>query len=828
MKSWPLKILSGIIIAAPMMSAGLPKLPNKSVAKYEGEEIARALMWQREEGVNLCNGYYLMPKEIEGQTPIAPVTNEDTSITADQGTLFASSGTSTLTGNVTAIQQGRALYSQKAYVDRNSQGKLCRIRLTGKVSGDEPDKRFVADFASRNFLTKNTSFKNMLYRYYKPNSKYGPYDAWGTAEDAREDANGTIYLKRATYSTCVPGHSPWHLYAKDMVLDKQSGRGTSWSTWLMVGPVPVLYSPYLNFSISRQRKTGFLSPRFEHSHRNGYIYTVPFYFNLAPNYDLITKTKYFSKRGVKFNNRFRYMWEGSGGTIQANIIPHDRLFARKRRENLDQYSNKSTTRPYRRLENDKNTRGYLGLRHFTNFNENWSMKEEANFVTDDYYLEDFTHNLLSSTTTQLPNSAVFDYKGPYSSGKIKFLAYQTLHPINQATVNPSYTQIPDIQWNLDTIEGPYGINLNWTNDATYFDHEQTFGVKPTGLRFFTAPTLSLPYRPLWGYVIPMVRLNTQFYNLFTTTNNYSKNSFHMIPSFSLDNGLYFERKWPWSTHLYTQTLEPRLYYTYTPKVNQSDHPNFNTTLPAFDYARSFRMNRNIGVDRIGAANRLSYALTSKLFDPMTGFQVLSGSVSSGLNFSEETVCEEDRDVCLRRVIEPVAGSFGYNISSAFSISANSSYDFKKKSHRIGTTTARLSYNEEDNRIVHIEYLYKKGGDKFPGAPVNSYKNDLSRIHVGASWLLFQHWHPIADFRYNLSHNQLQQRLYGIEYDGCCFDLRVVRTINQLRVNDEGSPTYDRDFFLQIQLKGLGKYVSKDPHKVIQKGLSEYNDVFVRQ
>ena len=85
-----------------------------------------------------------------------------------------------------------------------------------------------------------------------------------------------------------------------------------------------------------------------------------------------------------------------------------------------------------------------------------------------------------------------------------------------------------------------------------------------------------------------------------------------VPTFSVDSGLVFER----DTNLFgakggTQTLEPRLFYVYTPYRDQSQFPNFDTADGTFNLTQIFTENRFVGSDRIGDANQVTAAVVSR-------------------------------------------------------------------------------------------------------------------------------------------------------------------------------------------------------------------------
>ena len=70
-------------------------------------------------------------------------------------------------------------------------------------------------------------------------------------------------------------------------------------------------------------KSGLLFPSFGHSGNNGYQLDVPYYFNLAPNYDATLTPGYLSKRGVHSAANFAILTAGSRGQLEENFLPND-------------------------------------------------------------------------------------------------------------------------------------------------------------------------------------------------------------------------------------------------------------------------------------------------------------------------------------------------------------------------------------------------------------------------------------------------------------------------------------------------------------------------
>ena len=105
----------------------------------------------------------------------------------------------------------------------------------------------------------------------------------GAGEARRLDFEGEGYyrLQNATYSTCSPQHRDWFAEVDELTLDYNREVGQATNARVIFAGVPILYSPWLSFSLNNQRKTGLLSPTLGSTSQGGLDYTQPVYWNIA-------------------------------------------------------------------------------------------------------------------------------------------------------------------------------------------------------------------------------------------------------------------------------------------------------------------------------------------------------------------------------------------------------------------------------------------------------------------------------------------------------------------------------------------------------------------
>ena len=123
------------------------------------------------------------------------------------------------------------------------------------------------------------------------------------------------------YTTCPPGSEDWLIEGKSILLDTNSGVGTAKGMKLRFKSVPILYLPHMSFPISDARKSGFLTPEIGSSARSGNEIRVPYYWNIAPNYDATITPRLLTDRGLQIAANFRYLTRRNEGRVRRITCP---------------------------------------------------------------------------------------------------------------------------------------------------------------------------------------------------------------------------------------------------------------------------------------------------------------------------------------------------------------------------------------------------------------------------------------------------------------------------------------------------------------------------
>lgn len=805
-------------------------MPDTPLDPTMRAKVSQCLGWVEAENHSVCRGFY-QPIEIQ---PLADA--NEVQIRADNVAL-SPQGTSLLKGNVEVRQSQRMVLAQTATVFRDPKTHaVTRIELLDKVRYLEPDRLMLARKATINPQDKSGVIEDVLYRF-KTTRAQAVLPAWGRAKWVQRYPNQNYLLKKATYSTCSPKDRAWEVDASEITLDKAKGRGVARNAKLRVGKVPLLYTPYLSFPTTKERKSGFLMPLVGYSNLTGFDLATPYYLNLAPNLDATVVPHAYSMRGVMLGGNTRFLTPHSNGVVGGNFLPKDAFF----RNFLDSHQS-----AFPELTGISTNRWSAMVHDTTRFFDNLVMNVNFQQVSDDYYLQDFSSNMAVATENQLLRQGDLSYSTDHWLLKGMVQSYQTLHPINQSEVANIYARLPQLFAQGNYTDLPLHSELSVLGQFDYFQWTgQNVLQQPQGARFHLNPTLALPQRQPWGYVTPSVQLVENQYDLSTPINASSGIYKHAqafnrtIPRFSVDSGLTFERNDNLWGKFFTQTLEPRVYYLNVPYQNQSEFPAFDSAYMIFNTDQLFRDNRFSGFDRISDANQLAYAATSRWISANTGRELASVTVGQLRYFSPRRVqlCYNADGNCVdsplflgyvspTETYSPIASKAAYALTSKLSASAD--YVWDPATNATNNGNLNLHYRPKPDRMLTLGYNYLVSGNVFMVPEMNVQDNALHQITAGYGWPFSEKWSSLGVYSYNISKQYSMMTFFGLQYDSCCWAARLVggRAFKSIGV-DSLSPQYNNSVFFQVLLKGLGSVSSSDPASTIQSFLPGYPNIFGR-
>jgi LPS-assembly protein len=654
--------------------------------------------------------------------------------------------------------------SEKIITTGNTNIDLESMSLRGsKLSLKLSDETGQMDDASFIFKNADKPEKSVIKRGVVVTKR--SYDFRGDAKAIFFEGENKKRLQSSRITTCEADSDDWYIKSSNMEVNTKTDRVNATNAILEFKGLPVLYTPSIDFSLNKNRKSGFLGSTFGTTSQGGFDFRVPYYFNISPNMDATLTARYLGKRGPLADGEFRYLTENYSGFNQLQYMNHDQ-------------------------SSGQDNRYYVKLDHRHKFNNGWSASYNYQKVSDDTYFSDLATMIQVTSVVNLPQRANINYAGETWKFNALTEKYQTLTNAS----NSPYQRLP--QLNLSGRKDFDSYILDLKSQWAYFDKDEkfTYGLneKPTGSRLSITPGISVPFTRTYGYVKPKLSANVRSYNL---NNSSIGNKDIFTPIVSVDSGMYFDRTVNLLNQNFTNTLEPRLFYVYIPYKDQSALPNFDTGLADLNMQTLFSENQYNGQDRINDANQLTASITSKFIDK-NGKERLSGILAQRYYF-------EDRKIFGTELSAKKANSdifMGGTARLANSLNLDAMFQYDPDSSKLLRSTLSSRYNPEPGKILNLSYRMIEN--------VSDIYQDLKVFNAAGQWPLGNRFYSIARYNYDLKTSQTIEVLGGVEYDGGCW---VARTIFD-RISLPTSPEPNYTFFMQLELNGLGT-IGSDARKL---------------
>ena len=606
-------------------------------------------------------------------------------------------------------------------------------------------------------------------------------------------------ITNATYTTCrrLPGPSwmpDWILKAASMTLDYEEDVGVAKGAVLSFKGLPILPVPYLSFPLSDQRKSGFLPPTIGLDNVNGAELTVPYYWNIAPNRDGKISPTLMTKRGVNLGAEFRYLEANYAGTVGATWMPSDALRGSDRWSLSSVYSGVLDTRLA--------AVGTVGL------------NVRLNRVSDDNYWKDFTRDTNSSLTQRLlANDATVTWGRGDFSASIRALKWQTLQDVESPIV-PPYDRLPQLVGRYARSLGGFDISVD--ADHTQFDADRNLTGQPNARRTFGLGQVSRTWDNAAGFIRPKLQLHATDYQFDAPLANGALSASRVVPTFSLDSGLVFEREASYFGRDLLQTLEPRLFYVATPFRNQSLLPNYDSGANDFSFATIFTENAFVGNDRISDNNLLTLGLTTRLLDPKDGVEVARLGLAQRLRLEDQIVTLPGGVPVVERFSDVLLGA-GLNWNPRWSL--DSTIQFNPKTELSTRATVGARYSPGNYRVVTGAYRFQRDSSEQIDVgwqwPLNDLWGDKGQDLGEGRGLGEGRWYSVGRLNFSLSDRKLVDAVIGLEYDAGCWLARFV--VEQLQTSLVST---NQRIMFQLEFVGFAR-VGANPLKSLKDNIPRY-------
>jgi len=590
--------------------------------------------------------------------------------------------------------------------------------------------------------------------------------------------------------------------------------------------VPLAYLPYFSApDPTVKRKTGFLMPNVSSSTKYGVAVEVPYYWALAPDYDLTLAPMMTTKQGPLLQGEFRQrLINGAYSIRAAGIKQWDKDYFIR--------SDGTTTPGYRDWRGSVETSGQFGL------NEKWTFGWDAVMLSDKSFLQDYNPNLskyrtvdaLQTSPTEGVSQLYLSGKGNRSYFDARSIYYLGFSEADVQSQIPVIHPVIDYTYTVDRpiLGGELGFNFNFTSltrNQANFDAvtltalnsgtcTQTAdpavknsancvlrGVPGTYSRFSAETHWRRSITDQFGQVFTpfasvradagamQIKSDPGVSNFIDTGDT---NLVRAMPTIGLEYRYPFISVQSWGT----QTIEPIAQVIARPNETQVGRwPNEDAQSLIFDDSNLFRIDKFSGWDRVEGGGRANYGVQYTAQFNKGGFvnalfgqsyhlfgensYAQGGTTNTGLNSGLDTT----RSDYVARV----------------SYQPNSIYKF----------TSRFRFDNDTMAVKRFELETAATFDRWQGTllygdyaaqPELGFLDRRQGIYGLGSYKIDANWVLLGGARYDINAGKFDQTRLGIGYVDDCLILAVNYITNYVY---SGNVTSNHSIMLQLSLRTLG-------------------------
>ena len=746
---------------------------------------------------NNCCGAYVDPLA-KLNTAKNEASNSKTTFVSDSGLSQLTQSLISIDGNVRVQQGDRYIIND----DTTSIDKDTNIILMdGNIVFREPG--FLMLGSSAYIDGENATNRVEDAQYVLHNS-----GAHGNANSiVYSSDSGLVSIENGEFSRCEPGDSFWKLRADNIILDQSANRGFAKNVSLRIGDTPIFYYPgTLPFPLGDERISGFLAPSTGSTRSGGFDFELPYYLNLAPNYDATLSPRLISDRGVLAGIETRYLASWSMNTLNLAALSNDKLYDPSTAGTLGSDSPVSEDR------------WFLGFEHFGSLGRNWSTFVDYNAVSDRDYFYDLGSNGLNLTSrTHLNRQGRIDFNSDFLRAGINVQRIDIIDPFfSTSEISKPFDRLPQFEIESGTdLWG--GLRVGIKTEFSSFDRklEEAFltklelqnGALVNGDRLIVEPELGWSLENPGWFIRTKGKYRHVEYKLQNQANSSLKDPKLGIGNYSFDSGLIFERNLARSEKGWRSTIEPRIYYLYSEFEDQSKLPLFDSSELNFSFNQLFRDDRFSGGDRLGDADQVTFAVTTRLLSPK-GKETARASIGQIRYFRDRlvTIASPLHDRLSRYSTQTnrssILGEVAFTLNNSWRF--NSDVQWNEEKQEIDEGAIQLRYQKDDDHLFNVAYRVRNLIPTSMFIIPFDIDSRIKQTDVSAAWPINANWRVLGRFNYDHSNSRNLETFAGLEWSNCC---ATIRLIGREWVDEDElflpNTKPNNGVFVQVTLNGFG-------------------------
>jgi LPS-assembly protein len=498
---------------------------------------------------------------------------------ADRLSVDSEANVITAEGNVEVQRGGRRLLADLLRYDQDTD----QIEATGNVVLLEPTGEVL--YADR--VTLSGDLKDGVAEQLR--ARLTDNSLFASTEGRLIDGTRTE-LDRAVYSPCPlcadPNSDPlWQLTAQRVTHDQKTHDITYRNAFFELYGVPIAYTPYFSHpDPTVERRSGFLAPSFGQDSELGLFLQTPYYFALAPNYDVTLAPIVFTRENPVLTAEYRH------------LLPRGRYELAGSGTYATEAGSDDNPTP-----SEKAFRGHIegDGRFRLSRSAHWGFDLAA--TTDNTYLKRYNFSNDNVLTNRLYAEQIWERN--YAA--INSYAFQGLRSFDHQQEIPFALPLAEVE----LTSQPWRWGSRFTFDSSLLALTRLDGLDTR--RLSATGGWELPWTSQLGdrYRLALSLRGDAYYtngNPQTFGSQGGTNATgRVIPRLTLD------WSWPWigDTFGLTPLLEPVASFTWTDNnPNNGDIPNEDSQDLEFDDSNLFSPSKFSGLDRVEGGARINYGL----------------------------------------------------------------------------------------------------------------------------------------------------------------------------------------------------------------------------
>ena len=727
-------------------------------------------------------------------------------------------------GNVQMFYNGTSLQADRVIYDQ----KTKRLHAEGNIRLEDVDGKITY----ANILDLSDDYRDGFVDSLRVDTADQTRMAASRADRAK--GNYTVF-QNGVYTACAPCRDNpkkpplWQVKGARIIHDQTDKMLYFEDARLEFFGVPMAYLPYFSTpDPTVKRKTGFLMPGFSQTTQTGFGMDIPFFWALAPDYDLTLTPRVTTRQGVLMQGEFRQRLLDGAYQIRAyGIVQQD-----PGAFNVGGVP----------LAGDRELRGGVETKGQFSLNDRWVWGWEGVALSDYAFLQDYRLsqyrdpyssflNLPTEATSQLYLTGVGN-RSYFDARAIHYLSFSG----NQSQV-PVVAPVIDYSnvFNRPIFGGEVSYKTNFTSltrDVAAYD-PITDLARLNALCSLTSadPLARLPQQCLlrgipgtysrlsaeaqWrrSFTDPIGQIWTPFASIRADAINSSignqagvsnylqtgdVNDVRVMPTVGLEYRYPFINVQPWGT----TTIEPIAQVIVRPNEQYAGRlPNEDAQSMTFDTSNLFSVDKFSGYDRVEGGGRANVGVQATTqFDHGGSVKAMFGQSYQlfGMNsFAVADVTNTAVDSGLQTPVSDYVASLAYAPNSTFNFSTRARFDQATGDVQRFEAEGRASFNRWSASLMYGDYAPQ---------PALGYLTRRSGILGSGSIKVASNWVATGAARFNLESNSIDTYSVGVGYVDDCFVLGVnyVTNYSYTSYTNTGTPPQlSHAVMLQLGLRTLG-------------------------